>query len=118
MLFLAEGGEPLSKSGLDTAWQRLVHLAMHEGVLASEDRFSHVKRKGGTDAVGNAEKQGVLGVSAAMMKAYDTRCRRETIGVINGAIYGGAVGLRASRCCDGGPTRTRTWNQRIMSPLL
>jgi hypothetical protein len=53
--------------------------------------------------VGNAEKQGVLGVSAAMMKIYDKRCRRETIGVINGAIYGGAVSLRASRCCDGGP---------------
>jgi len=71
---LAEGGEPLSKSGLDTAWQRLVHLALREGVLAPEERFSlhDLKRKGGTDTVGNrAEKQDALGVSEAMMKVYD-----------------------------------------------
>jgi len=73
-LFLAEGGESLSKSGLDTAWQRLMHLAIRDGVLAQEDRFSlhDLKRKGGTDTVGTrAEKQDALGVSEAMMKVYD-----------------------------------------------
>lgn len=74
-LFLAEGGEPLSKSGLDTAWQRLVHLAMREGVLAADERFSlhDLKRKGGTDTPGTrAEKQDALGVTEAMMPIYDT----------------------------------------------
>ena len=72
--FLAEGGESLSKSGLDTAWQRLVHLAMREGVLAPEKRFSlhDLKREGGTNTVGTrAEKQVAPGVSEAMMKVYD-----------------------------------------------
>lgn len=71
VLFLSEGGEPLSKSGLDTAWQRLVHQAMREGTLAPSDRFSlhDLKRKGGTDTPGTrAEKQDALGVSEAMMK--------------------------------------------------
>lgn len=73
-VFLAQGGEPLSKSGLDTAWQRLVAAALDEGVITAEQRFSlhDLKRKGGTDIKGNrAEKQDALGVSEAMMKVYD-----------------------------------------------
>ncbi|GAB3744998.1 site-specific integrase [Lysobacter olei] len=74
VIFLASGGEPLSKSGLDTAWQRLVKLAMREGILTAEERFSlhDLKRKGGTDAVGDkGQRQDALGVSDAMMKVYD-----------------------------------------------
>lgn len=73
-LFLAEGGEPLSKSGLDTAWQRMVRAAIDAGVIAADDRFSlhDLKRKGGTDTPGTrAEKQDALGVTEAMMDIYD-----------------------------------------------
>lgn len=74
VLFLSEGGEPLSKSGLDTAWQRLIHKSIEAGVITEEQRFSlhDLKRKGGTDTPGNrADKQDALGVSEAMMKVYD-----------------------------------------------
>lgn len=74
VVFLAESGDPLSKSGLDTAWQRLVKLAIAEGVITEEERFSlhDLKRKGGTDAAGSkGERQDALGVSDAMMKVYD-----------------------------------------------
>lgn len=74
VVFLAESGDPLSKSGLDTAWQRLVKLAIAEGIITDEERFSlhDLKRKGGTDAPGSkGERQDALGVSDAMMKVYD-----------------------------------------------
>lgn len=74
LLFLNEGGEPLPKSTLDTAWQRLIHKAIEAGVITAAQRFSphDLKRKGGTDTTGNrAEKQDALGVSEAMMKVYD-----------------------------------------------
>lgn len=73
-LFLSQGGEPLSKSGLDTAWQRLIKLAIKEEVIGAEQRFSlhDLKRKGGTEAAGSkGERQDALGVSDAMMKVYD-----------------------------------------------
>ena len=73
-LFIAEHGEPLQKTSLDSAWQRLIQLAISSGVITAEDRFSlhDLKRKGGTDTVGNrAERQDALGVSDAMMKIYD-----------------------------------------------
>lgn len=73
-VFLSQGGEPLSKSGLDTAWQRLIKLAIKEEVIAPEQRFSlhDLKRKGGTEAAGSkGERQDALGVSDAMMKVYD-----------------------------------------------
>ena len=73
-LFLSEDGEPLTKDGLDSAWQRLMKAAIREGVIAEEQRFSlhDLKRKGGTDTAGNvADKQTALGVSPAMMKVYD-----------------------------------------------
>ncbi|MGY3265855.1 site-specific integrase [Lysobacter sp. HA35] len=73
-LFLSQGGEPLSKSGLDTAWQRLIKLAIEKDVIAPEQRFGlhDLKRKGGTEAAGSkGERQDALGVSDAMMKVYD-----------------------------------------------
>jgi len=73
-VFLAEGGEPLSKSGLDTAWQRLVTAAIEEGVITEAQRFSlhDLKRKGVTDTPGTrAEKQDAAGLSEGMMKVYD-----------------------------------------------
>lgn len=73
-LFLAEHGEPLQKTSLDSTWQRFIQLALAEGVIAADERFSlhDLKRKGGTDTAGNrADRQDALGVSDAMMKVYD-----------------------------------------------
>lgn len=73
-LFLAEHGEPLQKTSLDSTWQRFIQLALAAGVITREERFSlhDLKRKGGTDTMGNrAERQDALGVSDAMMKVYD-----------------------------------------------
>lgn len=73
-LFISEDGEPLSKSGLDSAWQRLIAKAVKDQVISEDQRFSlhDLKRKGGTDTAGNsADKQDALGVSAPMMKVYD-----------------------------------------------
>lgn len=74
VVFLEEGGEPLSRSTLDSAWQRLIWNAIEAGVISEDQRFSlhDLKRKGGTDTPGTrAEKQDALGVSEAMMKVYD-----------------------------------------------
>jgi hypothetical protein len=73
-LFLSEDGEPLSKSGLDSAWQRLIHAAIRDKVITEEQRFSlhDLKRKGGTDTPGTrAEKQDALGLTETMMNVYD-----------------------------------------------
>lgn len=73
-LFLAEHGEPLQKTSLDSTWQRFIQLALSEGVITADERFSlhDLKRKGGTDTAGNrAERQDALGVTDAMMKIYD-----------------------------------------------
>lgn len=73
-LFLSQDGEPLDKSGLDSAWQRMILKAINDGVITEAQRFSlhDLKRKGGTDTAGNrADKQDALGVSEAMMKVYD-----------------------------------------------
>ncbi|WP_285315388.1 site-specific integrase [Stenotrophomonas maltophilia] len=73
-LFLAEHGEPLQKTSLDSTWQRFIQLAIASGIILAEDRFSlhDLKRKGGTDTAGNrAERQDALGVTDAMMKVYD-----------------------------------------------
>lgn len=73
-IILAENGEPLTKSGLDSAWQRLVRAAIKDGVITAEERFSlhDLKRKGGTDTPGTrAEKQDALGLTEQMMNVYD-----------------------------------------------
>jgi hypothetical protein len=65
----------LSKSGLDTAWQRFMTLAVKEGVLTAEERFGlhDMKRRGITDTAGTrADKQQASGhKSAAMVDVYD-----------------------------------------------
>lgn len=73
-LFLAEHGEPLQKTSLDSTWQRFIQLSISAGVIVAEERFSlhDLKRKGGTDTAGNrADRQDALGVTDAMMKVYD-----------------------------------------------
>lgn len=74
IVFVAQDGNPLSKSGLDTAWQRLMAMGIREGVWTADQRFGlhDLKRKGGTDTAGNsAEKRDALGVTEAMMPVYD-----------------------------------------------
>ncbi len=74
MVIVSENGEQLSKSSLDTTWQRFIHRAIKNGLITPEQRFGihDLKRKGGTDTVGNrAEKQDALGVSESMMVVYD-----------------------------------------------
>ena len=73
-LVISEDGEPLTKSGLDSAWQRLIASCVKQKIIAEEQRFSlhDLKRKGGTDTSGTkADKQQALGVTEAMMKVYD-----------------------------------------------
>jgi hypothetical protein len=74
-LFIADTGEPLTKSGLDTAWQRLMHAAIAAGVITAEERFGlhDMKRRGITDTAGTrADKQQASGhKSAAMVDVYD-----------------------------------------------
>lgn len=73
-LVISEDGEPLSKSGLDSAWQRLIASCVEHQVITEDQRFSlhDLKRKGGTDTAGTkADKQQALGVTEAMMKVYD-----------------------------------------------
>ncbi len=74
MVILAEHGEPLTKSGLDTAWQRFIKLAIEEEIITPDQRFGlhDLKRKGGTDTPGTfADKQQALGLTEHMMKTYD-----------------------------------------------
>lgn len=72
---VAEGGAPLRKSSLDSAWQRLIQRAIREGVITAEERFSlhDLKRKGVTDTPGTrADKQHASGhKSEEMMDVYD-----------------------------------------------
>jgi hypothetical protein len=74
-LIVSQGGEALRKSSFDTAWQRFVHLAMAEGVITPEQRFSphDLKRKGITERPGTrADKQLASGHRAAqMLDVYD-----------------------------------------------
>lgn len=73
-LFISEDGEPLTKSGLDSAWQRLMAKAIEDKIITEEQRFSlhDLKRKGGTDTAGTrADKQDALGVTETMMNVYD-----------------------------------------------
>ena len=54
-LIVSQSGTPLTKSALDSAWQRAIHMAMREGVIAEEDRFAlhGLKHRGVTDTEGN-----------------------------------------------------------------
>ncbi len=74
-LLVSEAGTPLSKSGLDTAWQRMIRAALVADVIAPEERFAmhDLKRKGVTDTPGTrADKQLASGhKSAQMLDVYD-----------------------------------------------
>lgn len=74
LIVAADGGE-LRKSSLDTAWQRLIKMAIEEGVITEEQRFGlhDLKRRGITDTKGTRhEKQEASGHrSASMMDIYD-----------------------------------------------
>lgn len=51
-LFVAQDGAPLTKSAFDSAWQRLMALAVKDGVITDEQRFTlhGLKHRGITDA--------------------------------------------------------------------
>ncbi|WFC43214.1 integrase [Pseudoxanthomonas sp. SE1] len=73
-VFLSEDGEPLTKDGLDSAWQRLILKAIEAGVITEEQRFSlhDLKRKGVTDTKGTKrDKQDAAGLTEPMMNVYD-----------------------------------------------
>jgi site-specific recombinase XerD len=74
-IFVSELGTPLTKSGLNTAWQHLIRAAIEEKVIAPEERFTlhGLKHRGVTDTVGNrAEKKVASGhKSDSMLNLYD-----------------------------------------------
>jgi hypothetical protein len=74
-IIVASHGGPLRKSGLDTAWQRFITLAVTDGTIDSEERFAlhDLKRRGITDTAGTrADKQEASGHrDAKMMDIYD-----------------------------------------------
>lgn len=74
-LFVAQDGGPLSKSGLESAWDRLIKSAIAAGIITPEQRFGlhDLKRKGITDTPGTrGEKQLASGhKTEAMLDTYD-----------------------------------------------
>ncbi|AMU99479.1 hypothetical protein [Xanthomonas citri] len=63
-LLVSQSGTPLSKSALDSAWQRMIAMAIREHVIAEEQRFGlhGLKHRGITDTAGNrADKQDAAG---------------------------------------------------------
>ncbi|HYG08252.1 MAG TPA: integrase [Stenotrophomonas sp.] len=74
-LLVNQSGLPLSKSGLDSAWQRMIHMAITEKVITPEQRFSlhGLKHRGITDTEGNrADKQEAAGhATPQMTNRYD-----------------------------------------------
>lgn len=74
-LIVGEGGTPLRKSSLDSAWQRMIRAAIDAGVIAQDQRFAlhAMKHRGITDTPGTrGEKQLASGhKTAAMLDVYD-----------------------------------------------
>jgi len=74
-LIVAQDARRLSKSGLDSAWQRFMVSLVENGVITAEQRFGlhALKHRGITDTEGNrADKQEASGhKSAAMLDIYD-----------------------------------------------
>ncbi|AJQ86735.1 site-specific integrase [Xanthomonas oryzae] len=63
-LVVSQSGTPLTKSALDSAWQRMITLAIREGVIEEAQRFSlhGLKHRGITDTEGTlADKQEAAG---------------------------------------------------------
>jgi site-specific recombinase XerC len=74
-VIVGQGGGALTRSSLDTAWQRLIKSAITDGIISADQRFGlhDLKRKGITDRPGTrADKQMASGHrTAAMMDVYD-----------------------------------------------
>jgi hypothetical protein len=74
-VLVSQTGQPLSRSGLDSAWQDLMVAAIKAGVILPAQRFTlhGLKHRGITDTKGNkADKQTASGhKSAAMLERYD-----------------------------------------------
>ena len=74
-LVVAEDGGPLTKSGFDTAWQRLMKQAIEAAVLKPEERFGlhAMKHRGITDTAGNRKDKQAAGGhrSERMTDIYD-----------------------------------------------
>lgn len=74
-LIVGDHGMALSKSGLDTAWQRFMARAVKAGVLLEEQRYGlhDLKRRGITDTPGTrADKQQASGHrDQSMLDIYD-----------------------------------------------
>ena len=69
-LFVNETGGKLIKSSMDTAFNRLIRLAIDAGVIEESQRFGmhDLKRRGTTDTIGTrAEKQEMTGHKSAAM---------------------------------------------------
>jgi hypothetical protein len=63
-LLVEQSGNPIAKSSIDSAWQRFIHLALREGVIEKDERFSlhGLKHRGITDTAGNrGDKQDAAG---------------------------------------------------------
>lgn len=95
-LIVTYDGTPLTKSGLDSAWQRMMLKAVEAGVLAKEERFGlhAMKHRGVTDTTGHlGDKQQAAGhKSQQMTQRYNHSL--PTIGApgtapLSGALSGG-----------------------------
>lgn len=63
-LLVQQTGNPIARSSLSSAWQRFIRMAMNEGVIEEDERFSMhgLKHWGITDTEGNrGDKQDAVG---------------------------------------------------------
>lgn len=69
-LVVSESGTPLTKSALDSAWQRMIRRAVAEGVIEKDQRFAlhGLKHRGITDS---EDKSAGGHVTEAMCQLYD-----------------------------------------------
>ncbi|ENB4169113.1 hypothetical protein JY412_19640 [Stenotrophomonas maltophilia] len=69
-LLVSESGTPLTKSALDSAWQRLVRRAVAEDVIEKDQRFAlhGLEHRGITDS---EDKSAGGHVTEAMRQLYD-----------------------------------------------
>ena len=74
-LFVTETGTPLKKSSLETAFYRLILIALDEGIMTEDQRFGlhDLKRRGTTDTQGtSADKmEGTGHKTTSMLEIYD-----------------------------------------------
>lgn len=74
-LFITHSGTPLTKAGLDNAFQDLMRTAIEAGVIAEQDRFNlhGLKHRGITDTAGNkGDKKTASGHKTdAALEEYD-----------------------------------------------